>query len=84
MCGINGKLVVVGGCDAWNCINTVEEYDPITNRWRYILSMASCRRGTGMAVFKGKHGLLRSDCICKCCIDFVFYLYSILLYVLRL
>ena len=51
---LNGKVVVVGGCDAWNCINTVEEYDPKTNTWSYLPNMTSCRRGAGVAVFKGE------------------------------
>lgn len=50
---MNGKVYVVGGCDTWNCLNTVECYDPETNSWSFIKPIITPRRGCGLAHIKG-------------------------------
>lgn len=52
---MNGKVYVVGGCDTWNCLNTVECYDPETNSWSFIKPIITPRRGCGLAHIKGKY-----------------------------
>ena len=54
MCAFEGKLVAVGGCDAWNPMNTVEVYDPEENKWSFMPPLNTNRRGAGAAVFKGE------------------------------
>ena len=64
LCSLNGKLVAVGGGDSWQCLNTVEVYDPSENKWSYLTPMATARRGAGVAVFKGQLYLYRrSNCL---------------------
>ena len=60
LCSLNGKLIAVGGGDSWQCLNTVEVYDPSENKWTYLTPMATARRGAGVAVFKGQLYLYRS------------------------
>lgn len=50
----NGRIIAVGGCDAWNCTNTVEIYDPTNNKWSYLPPMSIARRGAGVAFFNNK------------------------------
>jgi len=50
----DGRLVAVGGCDAWNCTNTVEVYDPRENKWSLLPPLAIARRGAGVACFNSK------------------------------
>lgn len=50
----NNSVYAAGGCDSWNCLNSVEVYDPITNAWRFATSMTTPRRGCGAEVFNGK------------------------------
>lgn len=50
---MNGKVYVVGGCDTWNCLNTVECYDPETDSWSFIKPIITPRRGCGLAHIKG-------------------------------
>ena len=54
MCTFNGELIVAGGSDSWNCLNSVELYCPIDNVWKQLPSMSVARRGAGMSVFKGE------------------------------
>lgn len=54
VCSMDGLVFAVGGCDAWNCLNSVEVYDPQEDSWQYAQSMITVRRGCGLAVFKGK------------------------------
>ena len=49
-----GKIWVVGGCDAWNPLRSVEIYDPANNSWSQGPPIATPRRGCGLAVRKGK------------------------------
>ena len=49
-----GKIWVVGGCDAWNPLRSVEIYDPSDNSWTAGPPLSTPRRGCGLAVRKGK------------------------------
>ena len=55
MATLNGQIWVVGGCDAWNPLSTVEIYDPEKNVWKAGPPMNSPRRGCGLV---SKGGLL--------------------------
>jgi influenza virus NS1A-binding protein len=50
---MDGLVFAAGGCDAWNCLSSVEVYDPQTDEWTYAKGMITARRGSGLAVFKG-------------------------------
>ncbi len=43
-----GKIWVVGGCDAWHPLSTVEIYDPQSNNWKFGPPMNTPRRGCGL------------------------------------
>jgi influenza virus NS1A-binding protein len=49
-----GKLYAVGGCDAWNCLNTVEVYDPATGMWDFLPPMNTARRGCGVTLYQSE------------------------------
>ena len=53
VCSMDGLVFAAGGCDAWNCLSSVEVYDPQTDEWTYAKGMITARRGCGLAVFKG-------------------------------
>jgi influenza virus NS1A-binding protein len=53
VCSMDGLVFAAGGCDAWNCLSSVEVYDPQTDDWTYAKGMITARRGCGLAVFKG-------------------------------
>ena len=57
VCADNGKLIVAGGSNAWNCLNSVEMYCPVDNVWKHLPAMSVARRGAGMAVFKGMQAI---------------------------
>lgn len=50
----NKLVYAIGGCDAWNCLNSVEVYNPEENLWTSIKPIITARRGCGVAVFDGK------------------------------
>lgn len=52
-CAWSDQLLVVSGCDTWNCINSVECYDSVTNSWRFLPPLSTARRGCGVGVLKG-------------------------------
>lgn len=54
MVAFNNKIWVVGGSDAWNCLGTVETYDPETNQWTFCAPLLSARRGCGLAELNGQ------------------------------
>jgi influenza virus NS1A-binding protein len=54
---MDGLVFAAGGCDAWNCLSSVEVYDPQTDEWTYAKGMITARRGRGLAVFKGSLSL---------------------------
>ena len=47
---VNGIVYAVGGYDGSAHLNTVECFDPMTNAWRAVASMASRRSSAGVAV----------------------------------
>lgn len=49
---MGNKVVAAGGCDAWNCLNTVEVYDPETGMWNFLPPMNTARRGCGVALYQ--------------------------------
>lgn len=51
---IDGRVYAVGGCDSWNCINSVEMLDVELNVWRVVAPISTPRRGCGLTVFKGE------------------------------
>lgn len=50
----NGKLYAVGGCDAWNCLSSVEVYDPETGVWDFLPAMNTARRGCGVTLYQSE------------------------------
>lgn len=46
-------MVALGGCNAWNCMNSCEVYDPVNDSWNDLPSLAIARRGAGAAYLKG-------------------------------
>lgn len=50
----NNMVYAIGGCDAWNCLNSVEVYDPSKNSWAIAKPIITARRGCGVAVFNNK------------------------------
>lgn len=54
MAAYNKQVYAIGGCDAWNCLNSVEVYNPEENSWQPTKPMITARRGCGVAVFNGK------------------------------
>ncbi|TKS65478.1 Influenza virus NS1A-binding protein -like protein A [Collichthys lucidus] len=54
VCELNGFMYVIGGAESWNCLNTVERYNPENNTWTLIAPMNVARRGAGVAVHAGK------------------------------
>ncbi len=60
MAAFQGKIWVVGGCDAWNPLASVEIYDPTSNMWKMGPPMSSPRRGCALVANGGMHyGLTR-------------------------
>uniref|UniRef100_A0AAR2KPN7 Kelch-like protein 3 n=1 Tax=Pygocentrus nattereri TaxID=42514 RepID=A0AAR2KPN7_PYGNA len=49
MCVFSGKLYAVGGYDGASrqCLSTVEEYNPVSNKWGYVADMSTRRSGAG-------------------------------------
>lgn len=54
MASYNKQVYAIGGCDAWNCLNSVEIYNPEDNTWQTAKPIITARRGCGVAVFNGK------------------------------
>ena len=52
----NGKLYAVGGSEATpaSFLNSVEEYDPLADRWTTRTAMPTARDGLGLAASNGK------------------------------
>lgn len=53
MCELDGFMYVTGGAESWNCLNTVERYNPENNTWTLVAPMNVARRGAGVAVHAG-------------------------------
>lgn len=54
VCVYNGKIFAIGGSGTWNCLNSVEVYDPMTNTWEVYSSLNTPRRGAGADIINGK------------------------------
>lgn len=54
MCELDGFMYVTGGAELWNCLNTVERYNPENNTWTLVAPMNVARRGAGIAVYAGE------------------------------
>lgn len=54
MTAYKGLVYAIGGCDAWNCLNSVEVYTPEDNTWSISKPIITARRGCGVAVFNDK------------------------------
>ena len=53
---LNGLVYAVGGCDSWNCLSSVEVYDPARDVWSFVAPMATPRRGSGVSRVNGQWG----------------------------
>lgn len=53
MCELDGFMYVIGGAESWNCLNTVERYNPENNTWTLVAPMNVARRGAAVAVHAG-------------------------------
>ena len=65
------KLYAVGGCDTWNCMNTVEMYDSDMQAWNFLPPMNTARRGCGATIYQGKLFVMnesRPSTVCGCSI----------------
>ncbi|TNM88263.1 hypothetical protein fugu_006484 [Takifugu bimaculatus] len=54
VCELEGFMYVAGGAESWNCLNSVERYNPENNTWTLVAPMNVARRGAGIAVHAGK------------------------------
>lgn len=54
MCELDGFMYVIGGAESWNCLNTVERYNPENNTWTLIAPMNVARRGAAVTVHAGE------------------------------
>lgn len=45
---LNGRLYAVGGRDGSSCLNSVERYDPHTNKWSVTCPMLKRRGGKSL------------------------------------
>ena len=54
MVPLDGKLYVVGGRDSNSCLNSVECYDPHTDKWALLPSLNVSRGGVGVTMLDGR------------------------------
>lgn len=54
MCELDNLMYIIGGAESWNCLNSVERYNPENDTWTLVAPMNVARRGAGVAVFNGK------------------------------
>lgn len=54
VCELEGFMYVAGGAESWNCLNSVERYNPENNTWTLVAPMNVARRGAGIAVHAGE------------------------------
>jgi hypothetical protein len=64
VCNFMGKIYVIGGTDAWICLNSVEIYDPESKKWQLGPQLNIARRGAGCDVFNGEIAVLCSVNLC--------------------
>lgn len=60
VCELGGYLYIIGGAESWNCLNSVERYNPENNTWTLMAPMNVARRGAGVAVRDGRAGAAAS------------------------
>lgn len=60
VCEMDGFMYVTGGAESWNCLNTVERYNPENNTWTLVAPMNVARRGAGVTVHAG--GSITANC----------------------
>lgn len=53
VCELDGFMYAIGGAESWNCLNSVERYNPDNNTWTLIAPMNVARRGAGVTVYEG-------------------------------
>lgn len=58
VCELDGFMYVIGGAESWNCLNTVERYNPENNTWTLVAPMNLARRGAAVAVHEGERAPL--------------------------
>lgn len=51
-CRLDDKIVIVGGFNGNECLNSAEVYDPELDEWRDIPRMNSRRSGVGAVAFR--------------------------------
>lgn len=54
VCELDGFMYAAGGAESWNCLNSVERYNPENNTWTLVAPMNVARRGAGIAVYAGE------------------------------
>lgn len=54
VCELEDFMYVAGGAESWNCLNSVERYNPENNTWTLVAPMNVARRGAGIAVHAGE------------------------------
>jgi influenza virus NS1A-binding protein len=54
VCAYRGEIWVIGGCESWGVLNTVEIYNLKTETWRPGPPISVARRGCGVTEFMGK------------------------------
>lgn len=54
VCELDGYMYVIGGAESWNCLNSVERYNPENNTWTLVAPMNVARRGAGVGIYAGK------------------------------
>lgn len=61
---LGGQLYAVGGSDGQAPLNTVERYDPRSNKWAPVAPMSTRRKHLGCAVYDGQIYAVggRDDC----------------------
>uniref|UniRef100_A0A0K2TN40 BTB domain-containing protein n=1 Tax=Lepeophtheirus salmonis TaxID=72036 RepID=A0A0K2TN40_LEPSM len=52
-CCLDGKLIICGGYDRGECLNRVESYNPISNRWTSLEPMLTKRGRFGITTLNG-------------------------------
>ncbi|KAG7265212.1 hypothetical protein CRUP_009099 [Coryphaenoides rupestris] len=58
VCELDGFMYVIGGAESWNCLNTVERYNPKNNTWTLICPMNGRWRNLFVVGgFDGSHAL---------------------------
>ena len=83
---LGGKLYICGGYDGVSSLNSVEMYDPPSNRWTMIAGMEKHRSAGGIAVLDGQvyamgghDGLSIFDSVCLSCVYLCVYLFILCL-----